>query len=145
MLYNLLLLGGLIGLVSAEKAGLAQQFMYSISPKYAVSQASQYTVVAKLPIVSVGCILVTGGIQASLSNNNMAALIYVSCEQNKFYAKSVPLIGSEPELYYKIVGGNYQLAVKDKSTWWHVCSSSFHPSISAIAQKLNDVSEWTKL
>ena len=131
--------------MSAEKSGLAHRFMYSISPKYAVSQASQYTIVAKIPVVCSGCILVAGGVQASLSTNNMVALIYVSCEQNKFFAKSVPLIGTEPELYYKIIDGNYQLAVKDKSMWWHVCSSSFHPSISAIAQKLIGVSEWIKL
>lgn len=87
-----------------------------------------------------GYILATGGIQASYSAN-MAALIHVTCEQNKFYAKVVPLDGAEPELYYKVVDGYYQLSVKDKSTWWHVCSSSFHPGIAALAQKLNDISE----
>ena len=91
-----------------------------------------------------GYILATGGIQASYSAN-MAALIHVTCEKNKFYAKVVPLDGAEPELYYKVVDGYYQLSVKDKSTWWHVCSSSFHPGIAALAQKLNDISGWTKL
>lgn len=137
-------LGGLIGLVSAEKSGLAHQFMYGISPKYINSSTSQYTIIAKIPMTCSGYILATGGIQASYSAN-MAALIHVTCEQNKFYAKVVPLDGAEPELYYKVVDGYYQLSVKDKSTWWHVCSSSFHPGIAALAQKLNDISGWTKL
>ena len=75
----------------------------------------------------------------------MEELIHLTSEKNKFYAKVIPLDGAEPELYYKVVDGYYQLSVKDKSTWWHVCSSSFHPGIAALAQKLNDISGWTKL
>lgn len=137
-------LGELIGLVSSAKSGLAHQYMYSISSKYISIQNSQYTIVAQIPITCSGYILITGGIQASYSNN-MAALVHVTCDATKFYARFISLDGIETELYYKAINGKYQLAIKDKSTWWHVCSTSFHPGVTALANKLEDISGWTKL
>lgn len=134
-----MVVGELIGVVSSSKNGLAPISMYRMSSKNIITESNSYKIIARMRNVIRGCFFVDMGQQDSAYNYSTAIVNIRNSGGTPAIVVHYLYNAANMKFYYRILGNEVEIAVKDIGQWNHVQSVSFHPDIFAVAEQLNSI------
>lgn len=142
-------MGGLIGIVTSDKNGLARRLMYNLMPRSIVaSNSNTYVKICTVEEIAVGTILYSQGNQ--IGGMYFCGLIHINAtDKGRFNAQINKLSGIVSEgsiaLYYRINNNKYELAIKNTDPYIYHNAISNSQNILMIQEIIDSIEGWTEL
>ena len=143
-------MGGLIGIVTSDKNGLAISLMYNLMPRSIMaSNINTYVKICTVEEIAVGTILYSQGNQ--VGGMYFCGLIHINAvkKEQRFNAQINKLSGSLSEgninLFYRINNNKYELAIRNTSPYIFHNAISNSQNVRLIQEIFDSIEGWTKL
>ena len=143
-------MGGLIGIVTSDKNGLARSLMYNLMPRSIMApKGNTYVKICTVEEIAVGTILYSQGNQ--IGGMYFCGLIHINAVKKEqiFNVKINKLSGSIPEgnihLFYRINNNKYDLAISNTDPYIFHNAISNSQNVRLIQEIIDSIEGWTEL
>lgn len=141
---QLIAVGELIGVASAEKQGLASTAMYNSTPfRIDGDPNTRYINIAKTIYAGAKSFILSVSSQNTGTGNVILGTLRCNYVNSNPTLSRINIAGSSPEIYYKITNGLIYLLVYVPN-WYHVDFCVFGTEITPIREVVSNVDGYTK-